>query len=87
MNELEYQKRHLQTKIEAQRTILGLELRAARASFDPLGTVLRLFGVDRSAVELAAPVLRAALHFAHQHKDPEGESHRANRESTPTAES
>lgn len=86
MNELEYQKQLLQVKIEAQRAVLGLEVRAARASFDPLGTALRLFGVDRSAVELLAPVLRAVIHFGRHHGDLRDEENPENRESAPIAE-
>lgn len=61
MNELEYQKELLKTKIEAHRTIVGLELRATRAAFDPMGAALSVLGVDRSLVEILVPVVRAAL--------------------------
>lgn len=60
MTELEYRKELLKTKIEAHRTILGLELRATRAAFDPLGAALSLLGADRHLAELLVPILRAA---------------------------
>ena len=42
----EYERALLLTKIEAQRSVLGLELRLARAAFDPIQTVLSLLGID-----------------------------------------
>ena len=49
MTQAEYERALLLTKIEAQRFVLGLELRLARASFDPMGAVFSLLGVDRAA--------------------------------------
>ena len=44
----EYERALLLTKIEAQRSVLGLELRLARAGFDPMRTVFSFLGVDRA---------------------------------------
>ena len=59
MTELEYQKELLKTKIAAHRTVLGLEIRAARLAFDPLGLALSLLGFDRQTVKLLGPILQA----------------------------
>ncbi|MBW2290159.1 MAG: hypothetical protein JRG80_22090 [Deltaproteobacteria bacterium] len=59
MTELDYQKELLKTKIEAHRTVLGLEVRAARLAFDPLGLALSLLGFDREIVKVLGPVLHA----------------------------
>jgi hypothetical protein len=59
VTELEYQKALLTAKIDAHRTVLGLEVRAARAAFDPLGIALSLLGVDRAVVRILPPILRA----------------------------
>jgi hypothetical protein len=59
MNECEYQKALLLAKIDAHRTVLGLEVRAARAAFDPLGIALSFLGVDRALIRILPPILRA----------------------------
>jgi hypothetical protein len=59
VTELDYQKALLTAKIDAHRTVLGLEVRAARAAFDPLGIALSLLGVDRAVVRILPPILRA----------------------------
>ncbi len=59
MNERDYQKALLVAKIDAHRSVLGLEVRAARASFDPLGIALSFLGVDRALVRILPPILRA----------------------------
>ena len=59
MTELEYQKELLKTKIAAHRTVLGLEIRAARLAFDPLGLALSLLGFDRQTVQVLGPILHA----------------------------
>ena len=59
MNERDYQKALLLAKIDAHRSVLGLEVRAARAAFDPLGITLSLLGVDRALVRILPPILRA----------------------------
>ena len=59
MTELEYQKELLKTKIEAHRTVLGLEAQATRMAFDPLGLALSLLGFDRQTVKLLGPILQA----------------------------
>ena len=61
MTELEYQKELLKTKIDAHRTVLGLEVRATRMAFDPLGLALSLVGFDRDTVKVLGPVLHAVL--------------------------
>ena len=48
MTQDEYERALLLTKIEAQRSVLGLELRLARAGFDPMRTVFSFLGVDRA---------------------------------------
>jgi hypothetical protein len=84
VTELEYQKELLQAKIDAQRTVLALELRAAHAAIDPVSAVLRLFGLDRTAVALFVPVLRAMTsHLGHS---AEGEGKPPSRERSPTSE-
>ena len=59
MTELDYQKALLTAKIDAHRTVVGLELRATRAAFDPLGIALSFLGVDRAVVRILPPILRA----------------------------
>ena len=61
MNDAEYRKALLLTKIEAHRTILRLETRLARASFDPWGAVLSLLGVDGAVAGAVASSLRSLL--------------------------
>jgi hypothetical protein len=48
VNQEEYERALLLTKIEAQRNVLGLELRLARAGFDPMQTVFSLLGIDQT---------------------------------------
>jgi len=69
VTEAEYQKALLTTKIDAHRTVLGLELRAARAAFDPLGTALSVLGVDRAVVEILPPILRAVTASVRRHPE------------------
>ena len=59
MNERDYQKALLLAKIDSHRAVLGLEVRAARAAFDPLGIALSFLGVDRAVVRILPPILRA----------------------------
>ena len=59
MKERDYQKALLIAKIDAHRTVVGLEVRAARAAFDPLGIALSFLGVDRALVRILPPILRA----------------------------
>ena len=59
MNERDYQKALLLAKIDSNRAVLGLEVRAARAAFDPLGIALSFLGVDRAVVRILPPILRA----------------------------
>jgi hypothetical protein len=61
VTELEYQKELLKTKIDAHRTVLGLEVRATRMAFDPLGLTLSLIGFDRDTVKVLGPVLQAVV--------------------------
>jgi len=70
VNELDYQKALLTAKIDAHRTVVGLELRAARAAFDPLGITLSFLGVDRAVVRILPPILRAVT--ASLRRDHEG---------------
>ena len=57
----EYERALLLTKIEAQRSVLGLELRLARAGFDPMRTAFSVLGVDRAVASTVARSLRALL--------------------------
>ena len=59
MNERDYQKALLLAKIDSHRAVLGLEVRAARAAFDPLGIALSFLGVDRALVRILPPILHA----------------------------
>jgi hypothetical protein len=59
VNERDYQKALLLAKIDSHRAVLGLEVRAARAAFDPLGIALSFLGVDRAVVRILPPILRA----------------------------
>ena len=59
MNERDYEKALLLAKIDSHRAVLGLEVRAARAAFDPLGIALSFLGVDRAVVRILPPILRA----------------------------
>jgi len=77
VTELEHQKELLKTKIDAHRTILGLELRATRLAFDPLGATLSLLGVDRSVVEILVPVMRAAMTHLSEYSGAEQRSEEA----------
>ena len=58
MKERDYQKALLVAKIDAHRSILGLEVRAARTAFDPLGIALSFLGLDRALVRILPPILR-----------------------------
>lgn len=85
MRDTEHRKALLCARIEAHRTVAGLELRLARASFDPLGSLLLLFGLDRTLARAAGSVLRAALaELGHrggdqETPDPEGGAEAAGR--------
>jgi hypothetical protein len=59
MTEADYQRELLKAKIDAHRTVLGLEVRAARSAFDPLGLALSLLGFDRQTVQVLGPILHA----------------------------
>jgi hypothetical protein len=61
VTELDYQKALLKAKIDAHRTVLGLEVRAARMSFDPLGLALSLVGFDRQTVQVLGPILHGVV--------------------------
>jgi hypothetical protein len=61
VTELDFQKELLKTKIEAHRTVLGLEVRATRMAFDPLGLALSLVGFDRETIKVLGPVLHAVV--------------------------
>jgi hypothetical protein len=58
MNQFEHQKAVLLTRIEAQRMVVGLEIRAARAGFDPLRSLLGLLGVRRDLADAASALVR-----------------------------
>jgi hypothetical protein len=57
----DYQRAILLARIEAQRTILGLEVRLARRSFHPLGALLGLVGFDRGVAGTVAASVQSIL--------------------------
>lgn len=61
MNEAQYRKALLLTRIDAHRSILRLELRLARSTVDPWGTLLSLLGVDGALTGAIASSLRSIL--------------------------
>ena len=60
MSEADYRRALLLTRIEAQRSLLGLELRLARATIHPLGALLSLLGFDGALGGNVAAVLGRA---------------------------
>ena len=74
MTELEHQKELLKTRIDVHRTVVGLEARAARAAFDPLGMALSLVGFDRGTVEVLGPILHAVASNLVEHVNGDGAS-------------
>ena len=69
MTNLEHEKNLLEAKIETHRRIVGLEVRAARSAFDPIGIALSFLGADPRVVEILPPLLRAIT--ASMGRDPE----------------
>ena len=61
MTRTEHERALLLAKIDAQRTILGLEVRLARATFDPVRAVLSLFGATHVVAGTVASSLRSLL--------------------------
>jgi hypothetical protein len=61
VTDADYRRALLLTKIEAQRALLGLELRLARASFHPLGALLSLLGFDGAVGGTVAASVRSVL--------------------------
>jgi len=61
VTQAEYERALLLTKIEAQRSVLRLEWRLARASFDPMRAVFSLFGLDHAVAGSVAWSLRSLL--------------------------
>ena len=61
MTERDYQRALLLARIDAQRTILGLELRLARANFHPVATLLSLLGFDTGVAGTVVGSLRSVL--------------------------
>jgi hypothetical protein len=62
VTEAEFQRELLVTRIEAHRSLLRLELRSARDSFDPMATALEWAGVDQALVDAVLPAARAVYH-------------------------
>jgi len=56
-----HRKALLLARIEAHRTIADLEVRCARATFDPWGSVLSVLGVDGAATTAVASTVRSLL--------------------------
>lgn len=61
MTDSEFQRELLLTRIDAHRSLLRLELRSARESFDPMAKALEWAGVDQTTVESVLPAARAVL--------------------------
>ena len=61
MTERDYQRALLLARIEAQRTVLGLEVRLARAGFHPVATLLSLLGFDTGVAGTVGGSLRSVL--------------------------
>jgi hypothetical protein len=59
MTEAGFRRELLLTRIDAHRSMLRLEIRSARESFDPVGTALEWAGVDQSLVDAVLPAARA----------------------------
>ena len=55
MNQLEYEKKLLVQKIDAQRKLVRHELRATRSS---VGPVVKLTGIGKDAAQLVGPATR-----------------------------
>lgn len=62
MTEAEFHRELLLTRIDAHRSLLSLELRSARDSFDPMATALKWAGVDQTLVDTVLPAARAIYH-------------------------
>jgi hypothetical protein len=61
VTDADYRRALLLTRIEAQRSLLGLELRLARASVHPLGAILSLLGFDGAVAGTVATSVRSLL--------------------------
>jgi hypothetical protein len=61
VTDADYRRALLLTKNEAQRALLGLEVRLARASFHPLGALLSLLGFDGAVGGTVAASVRSVL--------------------------
>jgi len=61
VTQAEYERALLLTKIEAQRSILSLEWRLARAGFDPMRAVFSLLGLDHAVAGSVAWSLRSLI--------------------------
>jgi hypothetical protein len=61
VTDADYRRALLLTKIEAQRSLLGLELRLARASIHPLAAMLSLLGFDGAVAATVAASVRSVL--------------------------
>jgi hypothetical protein len=61
VSEADYRRALLLAKIEAQRSLLGLELRLARATVHPLGALLSLLGFDATLGGNVAASVRSLL--------------------------
>jgi hypothetical protein len=61
MTDAEYRRALLQTRIDAHRDLLNLELRLARRDFDPWRAVFSLLGVDSAVAGTVGASLRGLL--------------------------
>jgi hypothetical protein len=59
VTEAEFQRELLLTRIDAHRSLLRLEVRSARESFDPMATALEWAGLDQTLVDAVLPAARA----------------------------
>ena len=61
MTEVDFRRTLLLTRIDAQRSLLALEFRIARATVHPLGAALSLFGFDGEVGSTVAASIRSLL--------------------------
>ena len=61
MTDVDFRRTLLLTKIDAQRSLLALEFRIARANVHPLGAVLSLLGFDGEVGGTVAASIRSLL--------------------------
>ena len=66
MTDQEYEKALLLARIDAHRSIVGLEVRLARANFDPLGAALAFLGADGGLATTIVSSVHGAFGRSHE---------------------